>query len=467
MNLSPQIRRLFHDIRFWIIFFMIIRLYGITNPPLEISHNWRQSLTSMISRNFCEDGLDLFHPKIDMAGNDSGIIGSEFPFFNFGIYLIAKLFGYAHWYGRLINLLVSSLGIWYFYKLIRKLFNERVAFNSSILLLVSIWFAFSRKTMPDTFSVSLSIIGLYFLVEYFENGIPAKLLLYGLFCLMGFLCKLPAIYLLGLLIVPFVIQGISRNRFIYASVVTIAIVFITYLWYFYHVPEIIANNGFRLFSPRSFSEGANEIAGLLPELSEKFYFSALCSYVAFGCVLWGIAILFKSRNVPVITGIISISLIFLLFIIKTGSVFPLHNYYIIPFVPVMAFIAGYGISSMPGNWRIILLVLIAVEGIANQQHDFFIKDSEKYKLNLESIMNNHVGKNDLIVINGDLSPQQMYLSHRKGWIIFSDQLSTNAFVDSLSREGAKYLVVDKHKFTGSYKGMIIFSDADYDVFSLQ
>ncbi|MCX6235324.1 MAG: hypothetical protein NT175_11520 [Bacteroidetes bacterium] len=30
------------DIRLWIILFFLLRLYGITNPPLESAHIWRQ-----------------------------------------------------------------------------------------------------------------------------------------------------------------------------------------------------------------------------------------------------------------------------------------------------------------------------------------------------------------------------------------------------------------------------------------
>ena len=128
MNL---IRTMLRDIRFWIVVFFILRLVGITNPPLETGHNWRQSLTCMIARNFLEIDNTILYPRIDMAGEKTGIIGSEFPFFNYLIYLISELFGYEHWYGRLINLSISSLGIWYFYRLAKEYFSREIAFNAS------------------------------------------------------------------------------------------------------------------------------------------------------------------------------------------------------------------------------------------------------------------------------------------------------------------------------------------------
>jgi hypothetical protein len=46
------VKKLLTDIQFWIVLFFLIRMIGITNPPLEIGHNRRQSLTNMVARNF-------------------------------------------------------------------------------------------------------------------------------------------------------------------------------------------------------------------------------------------------------------------------------------------------------------------------------------------------------------------------------------------------------------------------------
>ena len=100
------------DVRFWILLFFLLRLIGITQPPLEVAHNWRQTTVTMVSRNFYETDARIWLPKVDMAGEKSGITGMEFPLFNYLIYLMSLLFGYTHWYGRLINLVISSAGIW-------------------------------------------------------------------------------------------------------------------------------------------------------------------------------------------------------------------------------------------------------------------------------------------------------------------------------------------------------------------
>ena len=52
--------KILKDIRFWLIFFFIIRLISITNPPLEILHNWRQTTVTMVARNFLEINSNIF-----------------------------------------------------------------------------------------------------------------------------------------------------------------------------------------------------------------------------------------------------------------------------------------------------------------------------------------------------------------------------------------------------------------------
>ena len=92
----------------YIVLLFVVRLVGIANPPLEVGHNWRQTTVLMVARNFYEDGLDLLHPRVDMAGELSGITGMEFPLRNALFALVGFVFGFDAGWGRLINLIVSS-----------------------------------------------------------------------------------------------------------------------------------------------------------------------------------------------------------------------------------------------------------------------------------------------------------------------------------------------------------------------
>jgi hypothetical protein len=93
----------------------------------------------MIARNFYETDANILYPRLDNAGNLSGITCTEFPLMNYCIYLFAKVFGWQHWYGRLINLIISSLGVWYFFKIIKRYFSFETAFYAALALLLSSW----------------------------------------------------------------------------------------------------------------------------------------------------------------------------------------------------------------------------------------------------------------------------------------------------------------------------------------
>ena len=133
----------------------------------------------------------------------------------------------------------------------------------------------------------------------------------------------------------------------------------------------------------------------------------------------------------------------------------------------MALIAGYAISKIPQKFQYILLGLIAIEGIANQQHDFRIKEEHLYRLELDEITKRHIPKNDLIVINGGKSPQDIYFSHRKGWSVESEELLKPNFVDSLNVLGAKFLIVNSTAFDHPFNQyQTVYSDNHYAIYRL-
>ena len=461
-----NLKILLSDIRFWIILLFLIRLIGITNAPLETGHNWRQSLTNMIARNFLEGEANLLYPRIDMAGAKSGIIGSEFPVFNYLIYLVSSVFGYAHWYGRLINLLISSIGVLYFFKLLKGLFNKHIAFNATIVLLVSIWFSFSRKVMPDTFSVSMVIISLYYAYCYLRSGNIFSLMLFFMLSTLGVLAKIPSLALLSLLIIPLMVKWQRNLKLLVLYIAWIVSFIFVAWWYFHWVPHLVEEYQYALFFPKSLAEGLVEVARLAPEALEKFYFSSFHSYIGFLCFLTGLYFVFTDKNKAIKIGFAIVTLVFLVFIIKTGSVFPKHNYYIIPYTPVMAVIAGVFISKVPKKYQVVLLILIGLEGIANQQHDFFIKKNKRYLLNLEQIVEKHVNENELIVTNGGPSPQQMYFTHRKGWSVDDSVLRNRQKINEFTKKGAKHIVVDRATFKTKLEYPVEYSGENFVIYSL-
>lgn len=460
------------DIRFWIIVFFLMRMYGITLPPAEVGHAWRQVTVNMVARNFYETSPDIFLPRVDFAGEKTGITGMEFPLLNYLIYLVSLLAGFDHWYGRLINLAVTSIGLYFFYLLLRKFLEEKTAFYATLILLSSIWFNYARKIMPDTFSMALVLAGLWAGVHYLEKGRWPWLLMSGILLSLGVLSKLPSLCMVPVLAFPLLDRSYpTQRKWRLLAVGALAAVPVA-VWYFYWVPCLVREYGFwHFYMGNSFRQGWHEILGHLPDTAKNFYFSALYSFTGFAVFLAGIALAFLKKEKRITLPFLLLTAVFIIFIIKAGYNFPHHNYYIIPYVPVMAMAAGYLVSRIRIRWvRLGLMFILMAEGIINQQHDFRIKPENRYLLDLEAKADQVSQRDDLIVINGGISPVDIYFTHRRGWTCQNeDLLSGTALEDAIAR-GCRYLFLNKNRITGSITELpyrIVFDDKDLRVYDLR
>jgi hypothetical protein len=214
-------------------------------------------------------------------------------------------------------------------------------------------------------------------------------------------------------------------------------------------------------------QGLNELVTHPQQTLSKFYFSAFSSYILFGLFVAGVFFLIKNREKRALGVVALVSAIFLIYMLKSGYYFHHHNYYILPFVPVMAFVAAHALVAIRAKkWMLTLFVLGAVEALLNQQHDFFIHDDQKYKLKLETVMNTVSKGSDLIAINGGGDPQLMYFSHRKGWSFDAAFADDAKRLEDLGKEGAKWLVIDRKMEHRSFPFLKIYSDEWFDVYQL-
>jgi hypothetical protein len=446
-------------------------MYGITNPPLEVAHNWRQTTGTMVTRNFYEGSSNILYPKIDFAGEKTGITGMEFPLLNYLDYLVSEVFGYQHWYGRLINLIVSSFGIWFFFRLLKRYFTKETAFNASIILLTSIWFAYSRKIMPDTFATSLVIIGFYYAALFFEEEKRKWLhiLLFASFTLLGVLAKLPAGFLLVLYVFFIFNRKISIHLKIVFFVVSGIILAPIAWWYFSWVPYLVEKYEFwHFFMGKPISIGARELIENIGDGLKHFYDSAL-KFIGFGLFLVGLFFAFKKRS-QLLLWILGLGFAaFLVIALKAGFTFTHHSYYIIPFVPIMALVAGYGVAGIQKNRvQIILLAVIILEGTLNQIHDFRLKEHERAFVKLESDLDQFSKRSDLIVVNTIDNPTPIYFAHRKGWVASNDELLNEVFRKDIHQKGCKYIVILKRYLGGElYLELpVVLNTKDWVVYKL-
>lgn len=430
------------DIRTWILFLAVIRSVGITNPPLETAHHWRQTTVAMVARNFHERGLDTFHPQVDMAGERSGITGMEVPLLSAGIALISDLFGYAHWYGRLIALVLCSAGLLAFHFLVLTYWDRLCAFHATIILGVSLWFSYGRKIMPDVPSMAFILIGLAFTSAALHgrkvvlNGLLAALTL-----ALGTAMKLPSGYLL--IILPVMLVGAQVSwRVKLLLLMTIATLQVVVLaWYFVWVPHLETLGGYaHFFMGTDVAQGFHELLAAPGRVLDNFYFDAL-RFSGAALAVCGTALAIRQREHALLTVLALAALGFTVIMLKAGQQFWKHAYYVLPFVPIMALLAGWCLAKVrSAAWRTALLSVVAMEGIASQWQDFRISPTQAPLLQVEALLDEIGDRNDLIIVNSGSIPTPIYFAHRRGWTANGSDLARSSYCDSLVQRGARWLV---------------------------
>jgi len=460
------IQNLCEEYWWYIVVFFIIRLYGITDPPLEIQHSWRQCTGLMIARNFLSIDANILYPRVNESCGTSNIIAGEFQLLSYLHYLLSLHLGYEHWYGRFINLIFSSIGLALYGYLITNLFNKKIARNSVLALLASCWFIFSRKMMPDTFCISLVLISFYFAYQYWNTKIWYHLVLFFIFLTLGGLSKIPAViyYTIPLYLLVFK-KNPTTIKLAFLTAISSAIVFI---WYFMWGPYVSITYGNWTNLGKPLLEGIIDIISHPRETMFNVIFHSFSSYILFTIVLWGIYTLIRKNEKHVWLPIVMISAIFSLYIFKAGYFFYHHNYYMIPFIPVLAFIIAYGLNHSKNKLILFLFLAGIIESIANQQHDFRIKASELYKLTLKSKLDSIDKSKNIpkILINTNSNPQQLYLANRNGCYINESEMTDTIKLNSYRNKKYKWLIIDKnYKYQKPILKMA-FEDKNYIIFGL-
>jgi len=436
----------YRDIRFWLVLLFVMRLYAIYLPPLEHQHPWRQTDGLMIARNFFERDANILYPRVDIAGDKTGITGSEFPLLNYLIYLVSTLFGYQHWYGRLIVLIVSTLGSYFFYRTIRMYYSESVAFSSTILLTASYWFSYSRKIFPDCLSAALCLMALYLALTYLEKGKPHHILLYMALGALGGLSKISSLLLLSVLIIPMCARHFPLERKGWVAATSGGILICVGWWYLIWMPYLNTfgyGNHFTTGCPL-FNMGWEEIRANFTAILRRLYFLPMkyLGFVAFAASL--IYVLYKKQWIVFALFIIPYAC-FLIVLLKTGKSIVIDQYYILTVIPVMAFISGFGLGQIPIKWVMWLVVFaIAVENIGDQVYDFRVHKMFAPYADLESIVDRFSDRQDLFVINSaPHNPTPMYFAHRRGWTVSPAEIQNPSFLADLKSKNCKFVLVCK------------------------
>jgi len=458
--------KLVSNIFFWIALFFLVHLIGIWNPPIEAAHSWRQATGLMVARNYFEGNTSFWYPMVNETSGGTGIIGMEFPLLYYIQGKLGVLFGFHAGMGRLLNVLISTLGLVYFYALIRRFAEEKTAFYATLLLMVSCFFMYSRKVMPDTEALAVYIIGIYYFFEALRFGRWKDVLLSFMMLSLGLLLKISVLPLLAFVVFAYVKTSNEPKKTLVFLIPFISLI-PACIWYFIWNPYLAAHFGSWYNLGGGLMNGGKAFLESPFLLLQQLVFHPFVSYLAFGLCLYGVIRLAKQ-------GVswawkLSLPLFLVLFTgyaLKAGVIFLTHEYYILPMVPLLAILGGYALSTL-GKFSWVFMLLISMEAIGNQLYDFRLNRSEAYKLELGHLAERYIPTEASVAINGNSNPQELYLLGRKGWNLSDETLRQKAMVNELTGKGCSYLVINKRTLSNlpNY-GKIIYDGVDYQLIQL-
>ncbi len=465
-------------------FALLFRLYKITTPLADL-HSWRQVDTSAVTRNFVKDGIDILHPRYDDLSNNQtgrenpqGYRFVEFPLYNAIVataYHVYPVFS-IEFYGRLITALFSLFIIAVLYYLALKENSRIAAIIAALVYAIFPFFVFfSRVILPETTSLSLAFLSIFFLYLFSESKKSKLPVLWFylslLFFSLSLLVKPPALfYGIALLALLYKKYGFSliKKPHTYLYFILGILPFALWRLYIQNYPEGIPPSDWLIMMVNTY-QGLQNIF-FRPAFFRWIFFERINNYMLGGYLTFFLILGILVRQKKYMLTSILISALTYLFVFQGGNV--QHEYYQTYILPAIALFVGLGTSFVFENRKIFLHPLItygvifALFGLSFFFSFYKVKDYYSYPQELPQIGNivkTLTDENDKIVTDRTGDTTLLYLTERRGApSIYKDP-------PELKKLGYKYLVTLHEDFIRKLKEekyTVIFENNTFAMFEL-
>lgn len=184
-----------------ITFGVAIRLYLVDEPLSGV----RMTDTAALARNFHEESMNLFYPRVDWRGSTPGFVESEFPIYSYVIAALYRVLGVHDWIGRLFNIVVYALSALFLFRMTCRLFDPLAGILAAAFYTVApLSYMYTLTFQPDALMALASLAAVYWFWLWTETDRRYLLVLSGaaLFVAVGIkpmslYLGLPLLYLAG------------------------------------------------------------------------------------------------------------------------------------------------------------------------------------------------------------------------------------------------------------------------------
>lgn len=464
---------------------VLLRSINIGSVTIGV-HQWRQSQTAMVAKNFHENGFNFLQPQIDWVGGTEAA-ETDFPVYSYLMALGGAVFGFHDWVGRAISIAFALVTVFFVYLLARRLIDEATGLWAAFFLAALPLFSFyGRAVMPESMMLASTVLGVYFFSRWLEaeNGVYflASLVFISIACLL----KPTSLYIgLPLLYLAWMKHGktVVARPMLWAYT---AILFSTVFAWYYHAHNIYLQTGNtiglydKMFNWELLATPKFWNRIVVQRLLEKHF-----AWTGFMILIAGLSMKRRTGGERLFDFWFLAAVIYILIAAKGNMA---HEYYQLPIIIPAAVIMGKVYSRhfelnnpRTGKFAALALGLLAFVVFSGIRHYKHIVREERPEVSpsyrLSEKVRELTEKDSLVVTVTDGDPTILYLSKRKGWVSNPDNVGEPVF-DSLVQQGAGYVAGVYWRFdrpdekerlewllrSGKYR--VVFDDGDIFIVKL-
>lgn len=181
--------------------------------PYLYDNNWELDALNLLS----DWELGNFHFSIN---------GDTASFYSMITTIVYYLLGYNPIYMQLVNALISTVTIFYFYRIVKSLFNHKIAVYSSLLMaLWPTYIYFSSMQMREAMAILFITALIYHFIKWIESFKINDLFFVGVFFILSFLIRSQNAILMILILFPFITYFAWKKSSKYMKVLISFLVF--------------------------------------------------------------------------------------------------------------------------------------------------------------------------------------------------------------------------------------------------
>jgi Dolichyl-phosphate-mannose-protein mannosyltransferase len=415
-------------------------------------HTWRQTETQITIREFSSNDFNILNPRIAFLGDQKdGILRLEFPLMQWTIAAFCRWLGYQVLISRIFVFVLGLLSIWGIQQAMLSVFkNQQVANLTAWAFCFSpLFYYYTINPIPDNMALSFSIWAFVFFLRWQKENKTSTLIIAASFIMLATLCKLPFILFYALFFPSTItyLRSKSWKLFFSHSLLILACTIPALLWYAWVIPQwqnnmVVAgmlNN--KLTAMELFDIAWGLTISTLPEF--------MINYASLPFFIIGIWFFFRKKGLfqAKVFPFLSLAIFLLAYLIfEFNSINLVHDYYLMPFLPLLFLIIAYGIKTCFSFKQIKWILPIAF--LAAPVACFLRCDSrwslEKTNVNSDLIryrseLSHVIPDTSKIIIGNEESGQiGFYYLNKRGWNFFDDQL-TESNLKNWINQGATYL----------------------------